>query len=293
VTFRLASKPNVQNWPTWAIGKTTAGEDLGSPRSVVIPDYDGDVLISTDFEQFELWTYAKIWNIKNLLKIYESGEYIHGIAFEEVLKRPFFEPGKPRTKKHRLPSVTDLQLLRAKAVPLGFQYGRSGESLAAEHGWPSIEGVRYRNEWFKTNPEYPQSHAKIKFEATQKGRLRPPPGLLLHYPQFKLQAINCFGQTPTAMILTQSIIMIEREFKRRELPHARTVLCVHDSILTNCREQDAEEVHDDIIKPILTRPIPWLGDFRFRYEAKVGKMWDWGMESYDEWIKRKKSISVE
>ena len=291
-TFRYASVPNIQNWPTWSIGKRSDGSELGSMRSIIIPDHEDDAQISTDFEQIELWTYAQIFHIQYMLAIYAKGEYIYGRAYEDAFGKPFFQSGKPRTKKFRHPDVTDAELLRAKAIPLGFLYGREGESVAAEHGWPAEEGRRYRAAWYAKNSELPNAHAWIQYEMKQKGVLRPPPGFLLHYAQPSLQGVNCFGQTPAFAMLAWCLVELERRFvdyrKKRGWSRLRTVLTVHDSILTNVHEgrkhpEHMVEVYEDVIKPTLERPVPWLSDFRYRHEAKFGMMWDWEMISPEKW----------
>jgi uracil-DNA glycosylase family 4 len=291
-TFREATKPNVQNWPTWRIccgkEKCECGAQLDSLRSIVIPDDPDDLILSTDFDQIELWTYAAQFKIKWLLDTYETGEYIYGAVFEEVLKKPFFIPGKPRTKKNRLDSVSDAELLRAKAVPLGFLYGRTGESVAAEHGWPAAEGRELHRAWFKRVPELQRAHDRIKYDMQQRGRLRPPPGMVLHYPVVDLQGLNCFGQTPAAMMLASCKILCDQEFKARAWANTRIMVCVHDSMAFNVagarsHPERLVEMYEDVVRPILTRPVPWLDGFRYRHSAKVGTMWDWQMKDYDDW----------
>ena len=283
-SYRLSSTPNFQNFPTWPFEK---GLDA-SMRSIVLPDDDEDLLVSCDFDQIELWTYAAQFHVKWLLDTYESGDYIYGAAYEATLKKPFFKEGLPRKKKNKLESVTDQEILRAKAVPLGFLYGRSGESVAAEYGWRSIEGIRLRNDWYAKNPELPKAHSWISYEMHQKGILRPPPGMKLWFPQPDLQGINCYGQTPAAAMLWTSMILIDREFERRGYQNTRIILSVHDSILFNIgggRRDPSRvvEVVEEIVKPILTRPVPWLKGFRYRHSTSIGTMWDWKMQDYDEW----------
>jgi uracil-DNA glycosylase family 4 len=290
-TYRLSSVPNFQNWPTWRIccGKEvcTCGSNLDSVRSIIIPDHEEDVLVSTDFDQIELWGYAVQYNIKWLLEVYEKGDYIYGMVSEDVLGVPFFEPGKPRTKKYKMSAVPDPWVLRCKAIPLGFQNGRSGESVAAEHNWPIKEGIELRNAWFRRCPEYPKAHADINYKMKQQGILRPPPGVILHYPVPNMQGLAVPGQTPSAFMLYKCMVDCDREFKRREW-ETRIVLSVHDSLLFNIRNGKAhpkyvKEAYREVIEPILRQPVPWLGGFRYRHAAKIGQMWDWGMESYDAW----------
>lgn len=283
-TYRAKSKPNFQNWPTWPIA-----DDYDSVRSIVIPDHEDDIFIATDFDQIELWTYAIQFDIKYLLAIYESGNYIYGQVYEDVFKKAFFEANKPRTKKYRLDSVTDTDLLRAKAVPLGFLYGRLGESVAAEHGWPQRDGIAMRTDWFFKNPELPKAHADIMYRMKQQEFLQPPPGVILHYPVPDLQGLNCYGQTPAAFMLYLCMRDCDREFKRRGWP-CRVVLSVHDSLLFNIGRGRVNpaftmQVYNEVINPVLTQLVPWFRNknFRYKHAAKVGGMWDWKMEDLTGW----------
>lgn len=294
-TFRLKSRPNIQNWPTWPMETKDDPDNperkivvLPNTRSIVVPDHDEDLLISVDFSQMQLWIYAAQFNIKNLLKIYESGEYLYGVVYEQVWKKPFFKQGVPRDKKGKGEWITDPELLRAKAVPLGFLFDRSGESVAAEVGWTSAEGAKLKKDWYNFIPELPAAHANIKYEMQQKGRLRPPPGMLLHYPTPSLQGLNCYAQTPESYIVHGSVLMIEEEIKRRGYTNTRTMLTVHDSILANVGgarvfPERMVEFYEEVMSPILTRPIDFLKGFRFKHEAKVGVMWDWEMSDYNKW----------
>lgn len=286
-TYRIASKPNTQNWPTWSIGP-----GLPSMRSIVIPDNDEDLLLVCDFDQVELWTYAAQFDIKYLLNIYNTGEYIYGVVYNDLpFGKNFFQEGKPRTKEFKNPEVQDQELLRAKAVPLGFLYGRAGESVAAEHGWKPSDGAKYREDWFRKNPELPKAHSWINYEMAQRQVLRPPPGMKLHYPIPDLQGLNCFGQTPAAILLLTSMIKITEEFKRYGLDGTRVVLSVHDAMAFNVRKAKTDParmafVHDSIVHPILSRPIPWLRGFQYRHSSKVGSMWDWEMIDYGKWRRK-------
>ena len=87
------------------------------------------------------------------------------------------------------------------------------------------------------------------------------------------------------------MILIDREFKRRGWKHTRIMLSVHDSMAFNVSGARSEpgrmvEVYEEIVKPIIERPVPWLDGFRYRHEAKVGSMWDWETQSYEEWKAR-------
>lgn len=283
-TLRLSSVPNIQNWPTSPIA-----EGLGSPRSVVVPDNpERDILISTDWSQIELWTYATLFNMKNLLEVFHRNEYVYGIIYEEVLREKFFQDGKAKVKANKLPHITDQRLHRAKAIPLGFQYGRGGRAIAEEHGWTEAEGLRYQKSWYQFVPELSQAHAKIKYEVIQKGVLRPPPGVLLHFPQFTLSAYAAYGQTPAACILRETLVLLQDLLKGY---NTRTMLCVHDSILLNVKDgrvqpEKVVKVVEDVVKPVMGRKIEWLNNFQFKSSMEIGGNWDWEMEDYEEWKRR-------
>lgn len=296
-TFRLASKPNQQNWPTWCIycGQDTYCKDPenhGSLRSMGIADHDDDLLIGIDFSQLQLWIYATQFNIKALLDIFHSGEYLYGVVYEQVVGKPFFKPGMPKTKKNKGEWITEEELLRAKAIPLGFLFGRTGESVAAEKGWAPQIGINYRNKYFADKPELVAAHAKIQFDMKQKGYLRPPPGMLLHYPVPNLQGLNCFAQTPEAIMVQEKIIAIEDKIAASNLPRGtRTMLSVHDSITCNVRHarrhpEIMTQFAEEILFPALDEPVIWLNNFVFPYEAKVSIRWDWETTDYNVWKER-------
>lgn len=287
-TFRIASKPNTQNWPTWGIGK-----DLPSMRSMVLPDSDEDLLLVCDFDQVELWTYAAQFGIRYLLDVYESGAYLYGEVAEEFYGRKFFNDEGPRRKWNRRPDITDSDILDFKELPLGLQYGARADRMAKRRGW-SIEVAQARyDEWKRRNPELYKAHDWINYTMEQKGVLRPPPGMKLHFPEPDLQGLNCFGQTPSAVLLWTSMILIDDALKSLG-EGDRITLSVHDAIAVNVRRaaiapERMIQVHDSIVHPILSRPIQWLNGFRYRHSSKVGSMWDWGMEEYDKWIKTQSS----
>lgn len=306
-SFRLSSTPNVQNFPVYDIGdwggakKSEAqgeGADpagfekpkqMGSLRSIIIPDTAEDWLLSVDFSQMQLWIYAKQFNVKWLLDVFESGEYLYGIVYEKLYREPFFQEGVPRTKKAMLKTIPQQRIRRAKAVPLGFLFGRTGEAVADEYGWSRAEGVAYRKWWMGLNPELEQSYTDIGYKVAQQGYIRHVYGHIMWFPTKKLtEAINSHAQSGEAFIMMESIIKVEEELRRRGLglkagKRNRTMLSVHDSLTLNVTTEDAQEVYEEIVAPILERPIPQLGGFRFKHEAEMSKTWDWDTQSYPKW----------
>lgn len=314
-SFRLSSTPNVQNFPVYDIGdwggarkSERADEDvdpagfdtskkMGSLRSIIIPDVDEDWLLTVDFSQMQLWIYAAQFNVKWLLDVFESGDYLYGIVYEKLYQEPFFEEGKPRTKKNMLASVPQQRIRRAKAVPLGFLFGRTGEAVAEEYGWKPAEGRAYRKWWMGLNPELEQSYTDIRFKVQQQGYIRHAFGHLMWFPTKKLtEAINSHAQSNEAFIMMETILLVERELKRRGLglkagKRNRTALSVHDSLTLNVMEEHTQEVYEEIVSPIVGRSIKQLKGFRFKHEATMTKTWDWGDVSYDKWLNNRAANS--
>jgi uracil-DNA glycosylase len=333
-TFRLSSSPNLQNVPVydvsaWGGARREAdsaseypldiGEEkeeaksaahglnkpLGSLRSIVIPDHPEDLILTCDYEQLQLWLYAKQWNVRWLLDIFESREYIYGIVYEKLYKVPFFQEGKPRTKEYKV-QISEKFLRRVKAVPLGFLFGRSAEAVGAEYGWETDKNKHLANHvqrrivddscghclrdwWYGLNPELPESYKRIKYTLEQRGWIRHCFGQIMHYPTRKLtEGIASYAQSAEAFVVSEAMILIDRELKRREYKNTRLMLQVHDSLSLNiggARENPTHmiEVAEEIVFPILGRKLKQLQDFQLRYSAEVSSMWDWGTTKYSRW----------
>lgn len=308
-SMRLASVPNVQNWrkddvANWGTSSREKGlespipetlsVELGSLRSLIIPDHPEDYLLTIDFEQIEPFVYAVQAGVKWLLDIHAKGEYMYGELFEALHKstdgRRFFQEGMPHTKHAMLPDISESELKHIKAVPLGFLYGRNAEAVAEEYNLPILEAEKLRNFWFKLCPELLDFYAKKEYEMWQTGMVRHVFGNIVWFPTKKVTEVrNTFGQSPSALILIGTIIQCHDEFKRRGYKNTRMVLSVHDSITFNIPGNHIQEVYTEVIHPIATRPIPELGGFQFRHSADVGKMLDWKDVPYAKWIEARRA----
>ncbi len=300
-TFRLSSKPNVQNLPVydvsdWGGARSDKKADSdptglgtavsGSIRSIIIPDNpEEDWILTADFSQMQLWIYAQRFGVKWLLDIKERGDYLYGVVYEALYKEPFFGP-TGRTKADKLKSVSQQRIRRAKAVPLGFMFGRSPASVAEEYGWTKQEGVDLQKWWFSLNPEIPRSHQWIKYNLFQTGYIRHCFGQIMHFPNFKVSdAIASYAQSPEAFVTIGSMLAIDREIKRRGLhkDRVRCMLSIHDSLSWNVPTKHGVELYEDIVRPVLKRPIPEMGGLQFDHEATMTKAFDWEALDYDQW----------
>lgn len=307
--FRLSSTPNLQNFPVysvldWGGARRDDQDDLeaesvpfeedkgsgevGSLRSIIIPDDPKrDWLITCDFAQLQLWIYAWLADVKWLKQVYETGDYIYGIVYEELYKPDlYFEEGKPHTKAFKRQDVSEQRIRRAKAVPLGFLFGRTSEAVAKEYGWTLAEANVLRSWWFNNCPELLKSYSQTEYEMKQKGYIRHAFGQIIYYPTLKQTfAVNSKAQSNEAFIVNQSTIMINNELEKRHLKKegVRCMLSVHDSLTFNSPERFVSELYEDIIKPVLERPIPQLNGLHLRHSAEVSKQWDWNVIDYCKW----------
>ena len=307
-SFRLASSPNVQNiqkhdvmkWGTSSGGKgdnplQEKEVSLGSLRSIVIPDSPDDLLLTVDYDQCQLWMYAVQFKCKKLLEIYNRHEYIYGAIFDKLheLKgdgRKFFEEGKPRFKEFKRKDVTDSELKHIKAIPLGFLFGRDAEAVAKEYGMPIKQTEELRRIWFKEFvPELEQAYEWMYYNAKKNGHVRHVFGNIVWFPTMKRTEIyNSYAQSPEAFLMIGAILGIHEELKRRELKGTRMILSVHDSLTLNVagarsHPEKMVEVYEEIVAPIVSRPIPEMGNFVFRHSAEVSEMWDWKDTPYAKW----------
>lgn len=300
--FRLSSKPNLQNFPVYDISDWGGArndtkdsdplgaerKEYGSLRSIVLPDHPEDLILTCDFSQMQLWIMAVRFNVKWLLGIAESGEYIYGLIYEDLHKEPFFEPGKPKTKKYKL-HISEQRMRRIKAIPLGFLFGRQAEAVAAEYGLPIAETRAMRSWWFGKCPEFLQGYAQAEYQLAQKSWVRHQYGQIMHFPsQDRNEMINSHGQSDEAFVMQETMILIAREFRRRQYQNTRVMLSVHDALSMNIGGAKTTpstliEAYEEVVKPIMGRKIPQLKGFAFKHEATVGEMWDWNTKDYARW----------
>lgn len=226
-------------------------------------------LLYADFNQIELWIVALEANDLPFLAIHEKDEYVHGVAYEDVFKPElFFEPGKPKKKEFRLPTVTHEKLNRAKAIPHGFNYGRKAASVAKEHNWSEREGRIYEEKYFTVHWAIRDWHKKLENEVSKNGLLRNAFGRIRRYP-IKDNSIYSFKpQSGAADIIIRAI---PRIYKKLTLP-SRILLPVHDSLLVQSAWRDA--IRDaEILTSEMEKPIVQYNGFVFKTELKIGMNW--------------------
>jgi DNA polymerase-1 len=260
-TGRLSStNPNLQAIPV----RTELGREIRS--AFVAPP--GRRLISCDYSQVELRILAHLSREEALVEAFRRGEDVHRATAAEILGKPPEEIGKDERD-------------RAKAVNFGIIYGISSFGLAEQLGIPRDEAQAYIDAYLG---RYPAVSAFIErtvaetaergFALTLLGRQRPIPELRARNQQMRALgerlAVNSLIQGTAADIIKAAMIACDRRL-RDEGRDAALVLQIHDELLVEAAEDEAEAVRDVVVEEMegacaLDPPLV--------AEAGIGSDWD-------------------
>ena len=229
-TGRLSStEPNLQNIPTRT--------ELGSQLRRMFTAAEGCVLVDADYSQIELRLLAHMSGDKVMQASFLSGTDFHTATAAKV----FHVPEEDVTPELRR---------RAKAVNFGIVYGISAFALAQDIGVTVAEAKAYMDRYFETYSTLRQYMTDVVAQAEQDGyvqtmmhRRRPLPELKssnFNLREFgKRVALNMPIQGTAADIMKLAMVAVEKRLKK-ELPEAKLVLQVHDELIVECPEPQAE-----------------------------------------------------
>ncbi|WP_370328718.1 DNA polymerase I [Hyphomonas atlantica] len=257
-TGRLSSTdPNLQNIPV----RTEEGRKI---REAFIAD-EGNVLVSADYSQIELRILAHIANIDALKNAFRDGLDIHAMTASEMFGVPI-EGMDPMVRR------------QAKAINFGIIYGISGFGLARQLGIPQGEASEYIKTYFKRFPgiraymDETKAFAKENgFVTTAYGRKINLSGIKSKGPQRSFaerQAINAPIQGSAADIIKRAMIRMPDALAKAGLS-ARMLLQVHDELVFECPEKEADALIDTVkatmqgaAGPALELSVPLVVDAR-------------------------------
>ncbi|MGN0255663.1 MAG: DNA polymerase I [Chordicoccus sp.] len=259
-TGRLSSAdPNLQNIPM--------REELGRLIRKCFYPAEGCVFVDADYSQIELRILAHMSGDEKLIEAYREAKDIHRITASQVFHTPFDE-------------VTDLQRRNAKAVNFGIVYGISSFGLSQGLSISRREAQDYINQYFKTYPKIKTFLDGLVESAKEKGyavslfgRIRPIPELksknFMQRSFGERAAMNSPIQGTAADIMKIAMNRVYARL-RREAPEARLILQIHDELLVEAPEREAEHV-----KTILTEEMKHAADLRVTLETDchIGKNW--------------------
>ena len=259
-TGRLSStEPNLQNIPV----RTELGAEIRK-MFVAAP---GCVLVDADYSQIELRLLAHISGDETMRRAFLSGEDIHAVTASQVFGVPLSE-------------VTPLMRSRAKAVNFGIVYGISAFSLAQDIGVFQSEAKAYIDAYLEKYHGVREYMKRIVEQAKADGYVTTLYGRRRELPELKSSNFNlrAFGervalnmpiQGTAADIMKVAMLRAHRALQTSGL-QARLLLQVHDELIAECPEAEAEQV-----KTILTEAMEGAASLSIPLtaEAHSGRSW--------------------
>ena len=231
-TGRLSSvEPNLQNIPV----RTELGAQL---RKMFVAG-PGKVLVDADYSQIELRLLAHIADDKAMIEGFKSGEDIHTITASQVFDVP-------------VEAVTPLMRRSAKAVNFGIVYGISPFSLSQDIGVTVAQAKEYMEKYFDHYAGVRAYMGDIIVKAKADGFVSTLMGRRRWVPELKSSNFNTrsFGervalnapiQGTAADIIKLAMIRVRDRLNAEGLA-GKLVLQVHDELIVECPEEEAERI---------------------------------------------------
>ncbi|MCY0867015.1 MAG: bifunctional 3'-5' exonuclease/DNA polymerase [Aquificaceae bacterium] len=253
ITGRMASmNPNVQNIPRNLRGIFKAEE--------------GNVFVIADFSQIELRIASEYVGEEKMLQAFRQCKDLHRYTASVFL-------GKPEEE------ITKEERQLAKAVNFGLIYGISAKGLveyAKTYGIDlSLESAqKIRDSFFEYYTSFKAWHERVKRELKEYKESRGHTLLGRPYVAHTFpDAVNYPIQGTGADLLKLSVLMFDAELRREGLK-AKVVNLVHDEILVECREEDAERIKELLKKAMLHAGRVILKQVPVEVEVFINNRWE-------------------
>ena len=259
-TGRLSStEPNLQNIPI----RTELGAQL---RKMFVAPV-GRVLVDADYSQIELRLLACMAGDRAMIDGFNSGEDIHRITASQVF-------GVPQEE------VTPQMRRGAKAVNFGIVYGISPFSLSQDIGVTVAQAKEYMEKYFQHYSGVRSYMDGVVARARADGYVTTLFARRRWVPELKSSNFNtrAFGervalnapiQGTAADIIKVAMIRVRDRLLAEGL-RGRLVLQVHDELIVECPEEEAEAVRrlvKEEMEAVISLPVPLVAD------TAVGRSW--------------------
>lgn len=230
-TGRISStNPNLQNIP--------ARDEFGKNIKKAFKPEKGYVYIDADYSQVELRVLAHISGDENMIRAFNNDEDIHKEVASKVFDVPFEE-------------VTKEQRSRAKAVNFGIVYGITSFGLAKQIGASRKQAQEYIDNYLEKYSGIKAFMEESVEMAKQNGYVETLFGRRRNVPELKSSnfmmrefgkrvAMNTPIQGTAADIMKIAMNNVYKELKAKNID-AKLILQVHDELLIEASEKDAEE----------------------------------------------------
>ena len=259
-TGRLSStEPNLQNIPI----RTELGAQLR--KMFVAPA--GRVLVDADYSQIELRLLACMAGDQAMIDGFNSGEDIHRITASQVF-------GVPQEE------VTPQMRRSAKAVNFGIVYGISPFSLSKDIGVTVAKAKEYMEKYFQHYSGVRAYMDGVVARAKADGYVTTLFARRRWVPELKSSNFNTrsFGervalnapiQGTAADVIKAAMIRVRDRLLAQGLK-GRLVLQVHDELIVECPQEEAEAVQrlvKEEMEAVVSLPVPLVAD------TAAGKSW--------------------
>ena len=259
-TGRISStEPNLQNIPV----RTELGRNM---RKFFVSE-EGRVLIDADYSQIELRILAHLSGDKNMQAIFNGGGDIHTSTAAQVF-------GMPEDM------VTPEMRRAAKAVNFGIVYGISAFSLSKDIDVSVAKADRYIKSYLSNFSGVAAFMDKAVADATEKGYSETVFGRRRYIPELaaKNKNIQSFGrraamnapvQGAAADIIKIAMVKVWQRLREEKLD-ARLILQIHDELIIEASEKDAERaaaVLGEEMRNAVKLDVPLTAD------VETGKSW--------------------
>jgi DNA polymerase-1 len=231
-TGRISSNnPNLQNIPI----RTEQGQRIR--KAFTAPE--GRLLLVADYSQIELRVLAHIAEEPALIEAFEAGADIHAATAATVF-------GVAQEL------VTADQRRAAKVINFGILYGMSAFGLANNLKIEKSEADRFIKAYLGRYTAVQRYMEETLAEARETGQVETLYGRLRRLPDIRSKnfhlrenarrmAINARIQGTAADLLKLAMIAVDRRL-RAERPESKLLLTVHDELVLEVPEAEAEEV---------------------------------------------------
>lgn len=257
-TGRLSSNdPNLQNIPVRT--------DLGKEIRTAFVAAPGNMLVSADYSQQELRLAAYLSDDEELIEMFNKDVDVHTATAAEIYDRTPEE-------------VTKTMRRDAKVVNFGVMYGLSTHGLVQATGMTYEAAKHFIEKYFEVRPKLPAYIESVKKQAKDNGyvetifgRRRPTPDV--HSSNFMVreaaerQAVNMPFQGSAADIMKLAMVEVDKKLKGTP---CKVLLQIHDSILIECPENEAEDtalVVKEIMENVHKLPI------KLTVDTSIGNNW--------------------
>ena len=241
--------------------------ELGSNLRRFFKARPGYLLVDADYSQIELRVLAHMAGDPTMIEAFNSGEDIHRITASQVF-------GVPQEE------VTPQMRRSAKAVNFGIVYGISPFSLSQDIGVTVAQAKEYMEKYFQHYSGVRAYMDGVVARAKADGYVTTLFARRRWVPELKSSNFNTrsFGervalnapiQGTAADVIKAAMIRVRDRLLAQGLK-GRLVLQVHDELIVECPQEEAEAVQrlvKEEMEAVVSLPVPLVAD------TAAGKSW--------------------